>query len=388
MHLRLVDLLVVFQKECSMKIGIVTLPLNINYGGILQAYALQTVLEKLGHEVVVFQKNKYRDNTSVITILKRLFSKYVLRNNVHVFLERDSQKCFAEVTKNIWPFVEHNINIQKVYNYSDIFGGTEFDAIIVGSDQIWRKNYLIKNNIKLEDAYLEFTDRLNVKRISYAASFGLNYLEGYSEHEIEKCSSLLQRFNGVSVREKSGVDICNSFFSVESCWVLDPTLLLDVDDYRHLLKHESSVHKGILCYILDFSNKNSEIIEHISDVKQLHTFYVNDNSSFNSIQPSVDFWIQGFEDADFVITDSFHACVFSIIFRKPFVVLTNAKRGNERIQSLLSMFGLQDRILDTSAITNDEIQKIIEKDIDFTLIEDLISYKKKESINFIKEYLD
>ena len=330
-----------------MRIGILTLPLHTNYGGILQAYALQTVLERMGHEVCLIVK---RRNPLRLPLWKAplAYSKRIVKNLTGhpfpIFYEQKMNREEPIVRQNTDKFINKYIKRRIVDDFSDI-KETDFDAIVVGSDQVWRPKYFSE----IEHAYLDFTESWNIKRIAYAASFGTDEWE-YTPEQTKRCSNLLKQFDAVSVREKSGVSLCKEHFHVDAVHVLDPTMLLSADDYVKLFKvADTSKSNGtLLCYVLDETSEKTALVNKIAEEKHLIPFRVNSMvenpmSPLNErIQPPVEQWLRGFYDAAFVVTDSFHACVFSILFNKPFIVYGNTDRGMSRFTSLLEMFGLND----------------------------------------------
>ncbi len=329
-----------------MRIGILTLPLHTNYGGILQAYALQTVLERMGHEVVVIDTPNVRPTPSLFTLGKRII-KRLLGYRVGVFSERKHNRTYPIISQHTQPFIDKYIH-RKVVHSPEELQESNFDVIVVGSDQVWRPKYYGK----IENAYLDFAKCWNIKRIAYAASFGTDDWE-YSLEQTKECGELLKKFDAVSVREASGVGLCKEHFGVESLHVLDPTMLLEKEDYIHLIEAAATPKsKGtLLNYILDETPEKRALIEQIAKEKNLTPFRVNSRVEDRTapleerIQPPVEEWLRGFYDAEFVVTDSFHACVFSILFGKPFVVVGNKERGMARFDSLLKMFGLEDRLV-------------------------------------------
>lgn len=330
-----------------MRIGILTLPLHTNYGGILQAYALQTVLERMGHEVVVIDTPNVKPMPSYLTLCKR-FVKKALGQKVGVFAEHYHNTTYPIISQYTQPFIDKYIH-RKVVNFPEELQESEFDAIVVGSDQIWRPKYYYS---KVENAYLAFTEGWDIKRVAYAASFGTDEWE-YTPEQTKTCGELLKKFDAVSVREESGVQLSKDYFGVNAKHVLDPTMLLDKEDYIHLIETAGTPKsKGtLLNYILDETTEKRALIEQIAKDKKLIPFRVNSKVEDRTapleerIQPPVEEWLRGFYDAEFVVTDSFHACVFSILFDKPFVVVGNKERGMARFKSLLKIFGLKDRLI-------------------------------------------
>lgn len=370
-----------------MKIGILTLPLHTNYGGILQAYALQTVLERMGHEVVVLDRPFHRKGLSIkkkITYYpKRFIKRYILfRKNVRILQEEYVERVQPIVEQNTKLFIDKYIHIRTVNNINTI-SDKEFDAIVVGSDQIWRPT----PHHNIYDAYLEFALTWNIKKIAYAVSFGTDCWE-YSEQETTKCNDLVKQFDGISVREESGIELCSKYLNVESELVLDPTLLLDKKDYMDLINNRRTKESHfLLVYILDMTEEKQRLVDKISKEKNLIPLVVNSKvenlqAELNErIQPPVENWIQGFCDADFVITDSFHACAFSIIFNKQFLVYGNASRGLARFKSLLSIFNLSNRFITS---TND--YKAM-PDINFDEVNRIMNKYREKSMSFLLKML-
>ena len=368
-----------------MKIGILTLPLHTNYGGILQAYALQTVLERMGHEVVILNQPFHRKGLSLgkkmVAYPKRFVKKYILRRqNVKICHESYIDKVQPVVETYTRVFVNKYLHIQTVSNFNTLFS-TDFDMLVVGSDQVWRPS----PHVDIYHFYLDFAKDWNVKRIAYAASFGTEEWE-YTLEETEKCKHLVQLFDKVTVREKSGVGLCHDKFGIHASCVLDPTMLLDKNDYISLFDvDQCSQGKHILLvYILDMNDEKESLIQKIANEKHLIPLYVNSkvedlNADLKErIQPPVENWLKGFYNADFVITDSFHACVFSILFNKPFVVYGNKARGLARFSSLLSTFHLENRFISSA----DEYRNL--SPIDFSQTNLILKEMKDMSIKYLE----
>ena len=334
-----------------MKIGILTLPLHTNYGGILQAYALQTVLERMGHDVVVFDTSK-RISMPMwkypFAFVKRCIRKYVVRKPTRIFYEKWYNETYSILSQHTQRFINKYINRLEIASFSSL-QKDDFDVLIVGSDQVWRPMYFCPMfRTEIENAFLSFADTWVVKRIAYAASFGSENWE-YNSEQTDRISELIKKFDAVSVRETLGVQMCKSQLNIDVAHVLDPTMLLSKEDYMNLIR-ASDVKQSrgnLLCYILDETEEKNDIINYIAEQKGMFPFYVNSNiesltmSFTDCIQPAVESWLRGFYDADFVVTDSFHACVFAILFQKPFIAVGNKERGMARFYSLLDLFGLR-----------------------------------------------
>lgn len=351
-----------------MRIAILTLPFHTNYGGLLQACALQTVLERIGCQVEVLdKKRKLHSSISIEVLIKRFVKKYILREDIIPLYERVEYKKIAKANKYTWKFADHYIHRREIQSFYEITP-SDYDCIIVGSDQVWRPCYFSTNyNVPMSFAFLGFTQGWNIKRIAYAVSFGTEEWE-YTENDTLECKKLINLFNAVSVREDSGLRLIRENLQrTDVVLVPDPTLLLKKEDYIKLFKKAKvSQSKGnLLVYFIDETEDKIHLTTQISHMKNLIPFRVNTqienscNDSIGLVQPPVEKWLRGFYDAEFVVTDSYHACIFAIIFHKPFIAYGNRARGMARFKSLLSIFRLEDRLicssneLNLNAITSD-----------------------------------
>lgn len=346
-----------------MKIGILTLPISSNYGGILQAYALQNVLVSMGHNVCLIEKKREKIQKTLWKVPLSKLKQEVLMHSIN-------------------RFIKNKIGRETVNDFSDV-SQFNLDAIIVGSDQIWRPIYF---NDNIENAFLEFAMGWNIKRIAYAASFGTDEWE-YTPEQTKHCKALLKYFNNVSVRESSGVELCQNKFGINAQIVLDPTMLLLKRDYINLFESVNTPKSrgSLLCYILDETFEKMDLIKRIANEKKLVPFRVNAKKGntllSEHIYPSIEKWLRGFYDAKFVVTDSFHACVFSIIFNKPFIAIGNVNRGMSRFNSLLSMFGLDNRLI----ITPSEYEE--KSSINWNNVNSILDVRRAYSLNFLTESL-
>jgi len=332
-----------------MRLAIITLPLHTNYGGLLQAYALQYALERMGHQVDVINIKQFSFglNIPLSRIVKRLRSRYIKHEDCYVFYERKIKQLAPVIRQHTNRFIHTYIHTRNMFALTSI-RQDDYDGFVVGSDQIWRPNFFPK----ISQAYLDFTAGWNVLRVAYAASFGVDDVE-YTDKQIKQCRDAILRFNGVSVRECSGVSLCKQYFSIEPEWVLDPTMLLERVDYERIISEAKVPDSAgdLFCYILDETEETKHFSESLAASKGMKIFRLNAFSEnkivplAERIQPPVESWLKAFADAKLVVTDSFHACVFSILFHKPFYVLPNKGRGMSRIESLLKMFGIEQRLL-------------------------------------------
>ena len=379
-----------------MEILILTQPLHTNYGGLLQAYALQQILKGMGHDVVTDRLGVVRKLPLWNRALRFLYHAVqfcILKNYRYLFVSFDKEsKAKRSISINTDRFVNTHIDTIDLLtrsNESVIDAVRQFDAIVVGSDQVWRATMS-----DIPTYFLSFTKAINVKRIAYAASFGTDDLNEYSKMDMKIASESIKLFDAVSVREKSGVHLCRDYFKMDAVHVLDPTMLLSKDDYLKLIEEEDKPcsENILLTYVLDRTQEKNDIIQRVGEALHLTScengavkYFSNvvESNVSECIYPSVSRWVAGFRDAQFVVTDSFHGTVFSIIFNKPFVAILNSKRGSSRFISLLSVLGLENRLIST---TNDLLEEHL-KPIDYTEVNKILNDWRYLSISFMERHL-
>ena len=221
---------------------------------------------------------------------------------------------------------------------SKLISKYELDAVVTGSDQVWRPCY---NRRVLTNMFLDFVGK-RTKKIAYAASFGVDYWE-YKPRKARKCGELARRLDAISVREGSGVSLCRNYLGVEAIEVLDPTLLLSAEVYKEVCSNVApSGERYVAAYILDATPEKVALVEQEARRRGVAAkIYGADKDAELSIEE----WLAMFRDAEYVITDSFHGCVFSTIFRREFAVIINSERGASRFISLLGKFALTNRTI-------------------------------------------
>lgn len=373
-----------------MKIAILTLPITENYGGILQAIALYRLLDKEGHDVVLIYKESVATPVSWKKILKEILIKIPFQDFKNLKENKKLNEARLERKKFHRPFIEKEIfkiseDLYTKHDLEEFAKKNNFDAVIVGSDQVWRKAYI--NDKYYKSYFLDFVDGIKTKKIAYAASFGKDEWEGKNDHK--EITKLLQDFTAVSVREKSGKDICKKTFDYEKAvHVLDPTMLIGKEFYQEKIikKYDATdTNKGgLLTYVLDEEVEKKEIIVFLqknSGLKSVHHL-----KGFNTLHTTytVPQWVASFANADFVVTDSFHGMVFSIIFEKEFVVIGNHGRGLDRFVSLLGVLGLEERLVfDVKDLEGKEIEKI-----DYSRVNKILENEKKKSLDFLRGALN
>ncbi len=314
-----------------MRVLILTQPLLNNYGGLLQNYAMQYALRQLGNDSVTYD-----------IVLKPRLLRYVLSciKTSMLFFIPGKRRPFAKFLKPFCrkktsnDFISANLKLTKPFSrYSNkIICQNKIDAIVVGSDQVWRPLY----NYNIKDMFLDFCKKKkNLKRIAYAASFGVDNWE-YSPKQTRKCSALAKKFDAISVREESGEKLCKEHLGVDATWVLDPTLLLTKEDYLPICEDVPVCNEKYLAvYVLDENEEVKAIYEKEANAQGLiiKKFHADSKSTL-----TVPEWLAMFRDASYVVTDSFHGTVFSIIFGKEFKCIYNRERGAARFESLLNLY--------------------------------------------------
>lgn len=355
----------------------------------MQAYALQTVLERMGHQVEVVQIRQgfYEppQGLKALTVyVKRALFKALNLSKTPVFAEKQYNAEWPILTAQVHQFIKDYIHLREVNSFNEL-KESDYDVLVVGSDQVWRPAYC-----DVRQFFLQFAEHWKVNRVAYAASFGTSEKE-YSEELLSICRPLAQKFDAISVREDSGVGLCRSYFDVAAVHVLDPTLLLKKEDYEEIVNRSSvTPYEGkLFSYILDEQTWKMEIVRDVATELHLSTFSIrvcgdNHNLSIEErIQPSVEQWLRAFMDAEFVVTDSFHGCVFAILFHKPFIVLSNCERGNARIDSIMRMLSLGNRI----AVGEEDINKIIYSRIDWDYLDAILKMLRQKSLAFLNNSL-
>ena len=381
-----------------MKIGILTQPLHSNYGGLLQAWALQRTLVRLGHEALILNRSFTR---KPLPMWHRILSK-VKRE---LLILSGKQKKYVKVTDQIKQISEQNVRkfrdnrylgVSPVLNSEeelhDYVASQNFDAFVVGSDQVWRPMY----SPNLMTYFLDFVkDNTKVKKIAYAASFGVDDWE-FNQKQTNQAAELAPLFDIITVRESSGVKLVELYLKCNAIQVLDPTMLFEKEVYIDLVNNPTCRLKKsdgkLFSYVLDASDNLSQAIRKCSETTGLLPYYCNYKASIwkikdkkeigDCIVPPVEQWLKSFMDADMVVTDSFHGVVFSIIFNKPFWVVANLSRGTARFTSLLQLFDLEDRMV------SDYSKIDWEKPIDWNRINSLRTRHKEFSISILATVLN
>lgn len=360
---------------------ILTHPFYGNYGGMLQAYALQRVLSNNNINSFVCKYYKYPTD-ALIGFIRYLYHTIKYKFNFHILKSKNIKLPYIYFHKIGKLFLQKNINSMP-YSKSN----TSEHTWIVGSDQVWRAKY-----VKLPFFFLnQESKKTRNKSITYAASFGTDEWEG-TEVDTKKCAKLLKDFKAVSVREHSGVRICKEVFGVDAVQMPDPTLLLNQEDYNYLIKNwrtKKISNPFMAIYILDENEKNKMLAHSLCLESNLYPQHLMPHSGAKKLTDrlplSVPQWLRFMRDCECVLTDSFHGCAFSIIFNKPFICLGNKSRGTARFDSLLNTFGLQERLVTNPTIG--ELLKLVNTPIDWQKINEIRKNEQLRALNFLRTNL-
>jgi len=350
------------------KVGILTYHFaeNKNFGAILQSYAMLNLFKKLNFSAKLIDY-KFRDYSIKTKIKDRLEG-----NNFFKF-KKNFLDCTAEV-------FDKNLNTLN----------EQFDIFVAGSDQVWRMKW---SRDKVKHYFFDFVEDDKLK-ISYAASFGVDFWEG-KEPLTSEVKKLIKRFDNISVREESGIDICRETFDVNGAVnVLDPTLMLEKEEYEKIIEKSNLDKSTKGDYIATmFLDENESLTKEIKDVANTLELPIEEikgktRSIFGRkiiFYNKVGEWLNYIKNAKLVVTDSFHCVAFSIIFNKEFIVLANPERGIARLENILKKVGLEDRLF-TDIKTLKDSETLKEK-IDYSSVENKLKLYREKSMDFLTNAL-
>lgn len=364
------------------RIGIVTLYTD-NFGSCLQAYALYKCIENFGNQPTLI---KYRETITKrhSPLLYKLFHTsfktllYVLTHRKNINLRKS---CFEEFRSSMFTFTSKE--------YSDNDEREElnrlFDVFVCGSDMMWCEVFEKDWN----QFFLQFADKN--KRIAYAPSFGVNQI---SEENHQRCLELLSGFpsSRLSCREVAGTHMIKESFGLSAFHALDPTMLFDKQQWNSIIKNDVPLIKGsyILTYLFGgTSGGRKNIFEQVKkwDLGDLRSIDGDRRTTIKGKLGPLEF-VRLFRDAAFVITDTFHGLIFSLIFEKPFVVLTREDgvhwvKYSDRITSTLEMLNIGERYLDMNSNIPGHFRTL-----DYAEINSVLSLKRNESLNYLRNAIE
>lgn len=361
---------------------------NPNYGGILQAWALQQVLQDLGHDSRV-DSTRSSQPAALRRFAKEARQFAIDRLCPARFVPARFVKGIAtrEANRDILRFPREHIRSVPLYQ-----GGGEVsqkvldlaEAFVVGSDQVWRTSYMDVSSFLLDF----LPEERPALRVAYAASFGVDTTDGFTPELTAQTKKLAQRFKAISVREESGVAMAQELWGMQAVRVIDPTLLLPPARYETMMG-ENSVRGGLASYILDASTASSVLVDEAAShigTSVRHLFPPTATSITDLRRhperyrrPSVGEWVRTIARADAVVTDSYHGTLFSILFNKPFLVSLNAKRGTTRFETILQLLRLEDRIVQHDG----EDLARLEVPIEWEAVNARIAAEREQGIDFL-----
>lgn len=322
---------------------------NVNFGAVLTSYALNAYLNNNGY---------YARNIDYVPSFPWI-------------AEEKPNKFFDDFRRTHMPMTRRFLAGSDMSELND-----EFAYFVVGSDQVWRHDFIKKD----QDAYFFTFAKPNKNLVSYAASFGIDTLNA-DEYEKDNYKHMLSLFDWVSVREDSGVAICKDL-GINATKVMDPVFLLDKSQWDNLAaEFDKDTESGseAVFYTID-----EEIEDKIKN-------FINDNKnklSTNGVKnitydTSVQEWLWRIKNCKFFVTDSYHGSCFAIIFNKPFVCVNPNKGTTTRMQSLFDLLKISGRLY--SDFNDVDIEKL--PPIDYKKVNKIIADTRKSSVEFLEHAL-
>ena len=381
-------------------IGVCIKYFHENYGGMLQAYATTKLLKKYGIEYEIIRYEKIKNIAFIIKSIPRIFNNILLNDKYEAFQKKMSFKRHPEfaINDNIRMKAFDRFRKEKFENkLSEIYYGYDqlknnvkkYDAVLTGSDQLWSPAGLPTNFYNL----MFVPD--NIRKISYASSFGVKYIPWYQKR---RTANYLKRIEFISMRENAGKEIVKKLINRDVPVVLDPVFMFDKSEWEELIPVKQKYNeKYIFAYFLGNNPEQRNAVKKLAERTNLKIVtlrhldqFVEEDETFGDYAPydvAPDDFLNLLRGAEYVCTDSFHGAVFSIIHKKQFVVFNRYTEGskhskNSRIDSLCQNLGIENCRYDGN-ITNILYKKIDYKNVD-------INYQKlkKESEEYIKKAFD
>lgn len=358
-----------------LKIGIITFHCSYNYGSALQTFALKTLLEKNGYKINIINFIYKKDFEHY-----RLFRTKLYYKNPKAFIKDVLFYNKNKVRKNNFELFAKkyfNLTQKKYYNYEDMRElNDKFDIFICGSDQIWN----LDCTQGVEPAYfLNFVNKDKLK-IAYAPSLAhVKFAKNYDEN----LKKAIKDLDYISVREESTLPLIQPLTEKKVNVVLDPTLLLDRKDYELIINQEKQKDEYIFVYMLEYSAELVKYCNKFSNEKKLEVIYITNNKlsgikgkNVFGIGPNK--FLKYIKEAKYIITNSFHATVFSIIFSKKFVTFTT-KCSSSRMIDLLDKLGISERIYNSNFN--------ISKDINYDMVQENLINMRQNSLEYLNKAL-
>lgn len=355
-----------------MRIGTLTYHRADNYGAVLQAYALFKYLQNLGHEVEIIDYwPHYHASVYRLWCWNSIYYRSLGKKGKLLYLLHFPMQLWRNNIRksNFDIFRNHYLNIAAQNHH--------YDAVFYGSDIIWNKWKFNTLHNGFDDVYWGGGDIKSNHKFSYAPSMG-NVID--TEDARKQCQKFLAQFSNISVRERALKEKLEEWGYKKIQLVMDPTLLLSEKQWSNIGRERNTKKDYILCYNLECSGVINQLAQVVSDEKQLECVYLTGRISqvkrkniLDTVGP-IEF-LELFKNASYVLTSSFHGCVFSLIFKKQFCFHSNVQ--TDRIISLLHSCNLDNRFIDTI-----DTERLFEP-IDYKNVEKSLS----EMINNSKQYI-
>lgn len=367
------------------KIGTITFHAAHNFGSVLQAYALQTFVEKnienIQYEIINFRTNLQKQFYSPLK--KWNNPKNIIKNIMIVPFLKEYKIKYDKFEK----FINDDLHItKKEYRNEEELKKScnRYDYYISGSDQIWNVRAHDFNNCY----YLSFVESKN--KIAYSPSFGPLKID-WNKYNKEQVSNYLNKYKSISVREFGSHENIVELIDKEVPILVDPTMLLTGEDWRKISSNMKLDFEYILLYCLEPSRKLINKVKEISRKIKLPVVITKYNNKYDYINPFIKIYSSGPKDfislidnAKLIISTSFHGTVFSLLLHKPF--FTIGCGSDRRIKNLLNMFNLMNRNLD---LDNNDISFNNEiYDLDFSKFDRIISNERLKSRDFLLKALE
>ena len=363
------------------KIAIITLNGYHNYGNRLQNYAMQEVLKDLGFTVETLVINlDQNNNLKQYNLIDKL--KNITLDKIYNKILTYTRKDIINKREQVFKKFTNEFIVEKKYDFvnNDVLSEIrdEYDHFIIGSDQVWNPIYINK----LPIYFLTFIPKN--KKISYAASFGVNKIPA---EYLDKYSHYLQNINRISVREETGANIVKELTGRHTPVLVDPTMLLTKEKWLSISKEDNNKpkEKYLLTYFLgDVSYEYKKTIRRIAKEKNLKIVHLASIKAHKNYIAGPSEFIDYINSASVLCTDSFHGCVFSILMKTPFIVFERigSQSMYSRIDTLLSKFRLEFRKAEYIQ-TNDQIFEC-----DYSHIPSILQNEREKAFDYLKEALN
>lgn len=379
----------IWENNRNPLIGILTFHWADDYGAMLQAYALKSYLEKISKEkveIIPYAPIKLTGRYWLYPVvgtekddkIKYSFGHFDFRRNVFYLYE------FLKRRKNMRNFRRHYLTRKLAIRKMERLSLKKYSCVFVGSDQVWNPEI----TVGLDDAYIgNIKEKGNCRLIAYGASFGRETLP--ENYRLQFMESVSDNFSAVSLREKNAIPFLKSFFQGNVTDVLDPTLLLGWEEWKKIGKLPRE--QGYILFI--YTEYNAQMLQYLHDLSielqkkiiQLSMPWFGQKKDWIHLEikggPAE--YIGFFQNAEYVVTNSFHGMVFSVLMEKQFLVFSHSNK-NVRLENLLDKLNLKPRLIEYGKLP--DVEKILEE-IDWKYVKELLEKERVNSIQFMKNQL-